>query len=365
MTIGIGGAGGKLALKLDQDALIVNVSEVEMAKLPAKRKILAVMHSAQGQLRGSRKNPRLGQEAFHSIREELLRAGRGNFIFSSTGGGTGNGITSSILQEIAKGEEPALADRTQFALVLPYARLEPTEFVRNTVDFLEGPLSAAVDSGNTGNIVLFSNKLKFESKLTEDEFNDLMIKSLKTFLAIPRKNEELKLLDGHIDIEDFALYSGKSYFNHFTSFDFNPEDSFEKQLNKHLNPLLLPPENPIEALFLLEVPEGGDPRSFYDILDYFSPMDVNPVYSVVENPKLKKPFVTVSMLYSRKPAELVDDFNRVSEEHARAKVRKTVEQYVKLQKLEVNLESEVKKVAKQRGSSESDILVVLKRLGKI
>ncbi len=365
MTIGIGGAGSKLALKLDPDAVVVNVSEVEMGKLPAKRKMLAVMHSSLGQLRGSRKNPRLGEEAFHSIREELLRVSRGNQIFSSTGGGTGNGICSAMLREIAAGPELPLADRTQFLLVLPYARLEPNEFVVNTTEFLEGPLSDAVDSGNTGNIILFANKLKFESKMTEEEFNNLITRSLKTFLAIPRKNEELKLLDGHIDAEDFALFFGKPYFNHFTSFDFNPAEPFAKQLNKHLNPLLLPPENPIEAMFLLEVPEGGDPCAFYDILEHFNPTSVNPVYSVVENPRLKKPFVTVAMLYSRKPAELVEDFNQISEEHARAKVRKTVEQYVRLQKLEVNLETELKKAAKQKGSSENDILVVLKRLGKL
>ncbi|MFA4945372.1 MAG: hypothetical protein WC789_11810 [Lentisphaeria bacterium] len=365
MTIGIGGAGGKLAIKLDQDALLVNVSEVEMGKLPARNKLLAVRHSVQGQLRGSRKNPQIGQDAYFSIREELLRLIRGNLVFSSTGGGTGCGICTALLQEISQGAEPALADRTRFAFVLPYAKQEPAEFVANTTQFLGGPLSEALDSGNTGNLILFSNRLKFESKLAEEEFNELMVTSLRTFLEIPRKNEELRLLDGHIDVEDFNLYTAKPYFNHFTTFEFDPGAPFDRQLAQNLNPLLLPPENPIEAIFLLEVPEGGDPRAFYNILDHFTGKEVTPIYSVVENPRLRKPSVTVSMLYSRKPAELVDDFNRISQEHVKAKVRKTVEQHVQLHRLEVNLEQEVKQLARQRGESDNDILVVLKRIGKL
>jgi hypothetical protein len=258
-----------------------------------------------------------------------------------------------------------LEERTTFVFVLPHAEMEAGEYVKNTTEFLQGPLSEAVDSGNTGNIILMSNRVKFESRMPEDEFNDLLVNSLKTFLAIPHKNDDLKLLDGHIDWEDFNLYRSKPYFNHFTAFDFNPEQEFEKQLDKHLNPLLLAPDNPIEAMFLLEVPEGGDPRSFYDILDYFQKREATPVYSVVENPRLKKPFVTVSMLYSRKPAELVEDFNRITVAHAKTKVRKTLDQYVTLQRLQVNMESEVKKAAKQKGSPEGDILTVLKRIGKL
>jgi len=365
MTIGIGGAGGKLALKLDPSATIVNVSENEMAKLPAERRILAVVHAAQGQLRGSRKNPQIGRQAFQSIREELLSLCRGNLVFSSTGGGTGNGISSRVLEEIAKLEDVALADRTMFAFVLPYAKLEAAEYVVNTTQFLQGPVSEAIDSGTTGNVVFFSNRVKFEQKLGEDEYNSMLLSTLKNFLAVPRKNDELKLLDGHIDYEDFALFRGKPYFNHFTAFEYDRRSNFEHQLEKNLNPLLLPPENPIEALFLLEVPEDGDPREFYDILEYFAELKVTPVYSVVQNPKRKKMFVTVALLYLRKPTELVEDFNRISEEHTKAKVRKSLEQYVQLPKLEVNLESEVKRAGRQQGSSESDILVILRRLGKL
>jgi hypothetical protein len=365
MTIGIGGAGSKLALKLDSQATIVNVSATEMEKLGTERSLLAVVHSAQGQLRGSRKNPRIGREAFQSIKDEMLHLCRGNTVFSSTGGGTGNGICSSLLELVAAETEIPLADRTMFVFVLPYAKLEPSEFVLNTTNFLQGPLSEAIDSGNTGNIVLFSNQVKFENRMTESEYNAKLIESLKVFLAIPRKNDEFRLLDGHIDHEDFALFRGKPYFNHFTAFDYDPEREFEAQLQKNLNPLLLPPENPIEAMFLLEVPEGGDPRPFYEILEYFAPANVAPVYSVVENPKRKRPFVTASLLYSRKPAELVEDFNRISEEHTRAKVRKSLEQHVTLAKLEVNVESETKRFARQRGSSESDILAVLRRIGKL
>lgn len=365
MTLGIGGAGGKLALRLDPDAVVVNVSETEMRKLAAKHTLLAVVHAAQGQLRGSRKDPRIGREAFQSIHQELLHLCRGNLLFSSTGGGTGNGVSASLLEEIAKEQEVRLADRTTFVLVLPYAKLEPAEFTLNTTQFLQGPLSEAIDSGNTGNIILFANQVKFESRLSEEKFNEMLITSLQLFLSVPKKNDDLRLLDGHIDHEDFALYRGKPYFNHWTGFEYDPEKDFANQLKRHLNPLLLAPENPIEALFLVEVPEGGDPRIFYSILEYFAPLRVAPVYSVVENPKRKKPFVTVSMLYSRKPAELVEDFNKISQEHTRAKVQKSVEQYVTLQKLEVNMETEAKKVGKQRGTTESDILAVLRRLGKL
>jgi hypothetical protein len=365
MTIGIGGAGSKLALKLDPKATIVNVSQNEMDKLPAERRLLAVVHAAEGQLRGSRKDPTIGRHAFQSIGDELLHLCRGQTLFSSTGGGTGNGISARLLEEIARLETVALEDRTLFVLVLPYAKLEPAEYVLNTTAFLQGPLSEAIDSGNTGNIVLLSNQVKFESKLTEDEFNGMLISSLRQFLAVPEKNAELELLDGHIDYEDFRLYQGRPYFNHFTGFEIDKRYAFGTLLQKNLNPLLLAPENAIEALFLLEVPEDGDPRDFYDILEYFAGINVTPMYSVVRNARRKKPFVTVSQLYLRKPAELVEDFNRISEEHAKTRVRKSLEQHVQLPKLEVNLESEVKRVGKQRGSSDSDILVILRRLGKL
>ena len=124
------------------------------------------------------------------------------------------------------------------------------------------------------------------------------------------------------------------------------------------------PEAPIEALFLVEVPAGGDPTVFYDVLQYFNDLNVAPVYSVVENPERKLPFITVALLYSRKPAELLADFNKRNEQHAQEKVRKSIEQYVDLPRLDVNLEREAKRAVKQHGSDD-DILQVLKRLGKL
>ncbi len=365
MTIGIGGAGSKIAAKLDANATIVNVSETELNKVEAGRRILAVVHAPRGQFRGSRKNPEIGHDAYLSVKRELLDLAQGNMVISSTGGGTGNGIVAGLLSDLATLASVQPNDKACFALVLPYPNLEPAEYTKNTITFMQTALSEAIDSGNTGNIILFSNLLKFQSRLPEDEYNRMLVDSLRVFLSVPEKNEKLKLLDGHIDFEDFTLFTSRPYFNHFTYFDYDPAESFEKQLNENINPLLLPPEAPIETLFLLEVPTGGDPTSFYDILEFFAATNAPPVYSVVENPAREQPFVTVSLLYSRKPAELLDDFNRISEAHAKAKVRKSVEQHVALPILEVNIEKEAKKVAKQRGGSEDDILVVLKRLGKL
>ena len=365
MTIGIGGAGGKLAMLLDPEATVVNVSETELRKVGATSPILAVVHSARGQLRGSRKSPQIGRDAFQSIKRELLHLIRGNVVVSSTGGGTGKGITASLLDILTAEDDVPTGDRTQFCLILPYAKLEPAEFVDNTVQFLREPLSPAIDSGNTGNIYLFSNQLKFESRLPESAYNQMIVDSLTVFNAVPAKGEQLQLLEGHIDYEDFALFTAKPYFNHYTYFDFDPEVPFDKQLAKNLNPYLLPPDNPIEALFLLELPPGADIAPFYDILEYFAKTNVTPVHGVVENPARKAPFITVSLLYSRKPTELVEDFNRVSQAHTQAKVRKSLEQHVVLPKLGVNLEREAKRAAAQSGAGEGDILAILRRLGKL
>jgi hypothetical protein len=365
MTIGIGGAGTKVASKLDPEATIINVSETELSKVPAAgRRILAVVHDQHGQFKGSRKNPLIGHDAYLSVRRELQEMARGSMVFSSTGGGTGNGIATGLLRDLATRESIPEAEKTSFALILPHAPLEPAEFVRNTIEFLRGPLSEAIDSGNTGNIFLFSNRVKFESRLSEEAFNAMLVDSLRVFLAIPSKNDTLRLLDGHIDPEDFGLFTARPYFNHFTYFDYDPEKSFGKQLSDNINPLLLTPEAPIEALFLVEVPAGGDPTVFYDVLQYFNDLNVAPVYSVVENPERKLPFITVALLYSRKPAELLADFNKRNEQHAQEKVRKSIEQYVDLPRLDVNLEREAKRAVKQHGSDD-DILQVLKRLGKL
>lgn len=366
MTIGIGGAGSKVASKLDTNATMVNVSEVELNKVQGGgRRILASVRAEHGQFRGSRKSREIGHDAYLSIRREIQEIIRGEKVFCSTGGGTGNGIASGILEDLAKQSDVSIADKTFFGIILPYAKLETSEFVSNTIEFLTGPLTDAIDSGNTGNIVLFSNKRKFEEELPEEKYNEMLVSTLKIFLAIPDKNEKYKLLDGHIDHEDFSLYLSKPYFNHFTYFEYPREESFEELLRNNSNSLLLPPEAPIEAMFLLEVPRGGDPTQFYEILKYFAKSNVSPVYSVVENPDIKVPFVTVSLLYSRKPAELVEDFNRISEEHVQAKVQKSIEQYVTLPKLEVNLEAEAKKVVSSRGDGKEDVLATLRRIGKL
>lgn len=365
MTIGIGGAGGKLACELNPDSTIVNVSEAELNKLPSQSRILATVHSARGQMRGSRKDPQIGRDAFFSVKEEMLYRVQGELVFCATGGGTGNGIVTGLLAELSKRERIVPADKTLFALILPYAKLEPAEFVDNTIEFLQGPISEAIDSGNTGNIYLYSNRLKFESRASEAEYNQALLDSLRIYQSVPDKGDEYRLLEGHIDHEDFALYNAKPYFNHYTSFQFDPTGDFEKQFQSNMNPYLLPPENPIEALFLLEVPPKASASPFYDLLEYYSEQNVTPVFGVVENPNIQDYFITVSVLYSRKPMELVEDFNQISHQHTQAKVRKSLEQHVPLPKLQVNLENETKKEAKQRGANDEDVLKVLRRLGKI
>ena len=366
MAIGIGGAGSRLAAKLDPEATLVNVSQTELDKVDGgSARILASVHSLHGQLRGSRKNRDIGHDAYQSVRRQLQELIRGNKVFCSSGGGTGNGITTGILEDIASVNEIPTQDKTFFGIVLPYPDLEPTEFVDNTIQFLSDPLSKAIAIGNTGNVVLFSNKVKFEAELSEENYNEMLVESLKVFLAIPDKNDDLKLLDGHIDHEDFALYLSKPYFNHFCYFDYDPDEDFGKQLEANYNKFLLLPDAPIEAMFLLEIPKGGDPTCFYEILRYFAKSDVAPVYSVVENPEIDEPFITVSLLYSRMPDELVDDFCAISQRHAHAKVRKTMEQFRELQKLDVNMEKEAMKVAKENGNVQSDILDALRRIGKL
>ena len=366
MALGIGGAGSKLAHTLDASATIVNVSQTELSKIPCEKRVLAVVHSNTGQLRGSRKSPQIGRDAFQSVKRELLHLIPGDDVISSTGGGTGNGITASILEELYRQEDIDTNDKTNFILILPYANLESAEFVDNTTTFLQEPLSRAIDSGNTGNIFLVSNQVKFESRLTEGAYNKMLADSFKTFRTIPEKGETFELLDGHIDHEDFALFTSRPYFNHFTYFDYNPDESFESQFNDNLNPFLLKPAVPIEALFLLELPPRYDSGCFYEILQHFADNAVTPTYSVLENPRLEKPFITVSVLYSRKPTELVEDFNRISHEHTQAKIRKSLEQHVSLPTLEVNLEKEAKQAAAESGGgNDEDILNVLRRLGKI
>jgi len=369
MTLGIGGAGCKIAAKLDSEAILVNVSQTELDKVPGgSRRIIPGLRSERGQFKGARKDPRLGHDAYQSVRRELNALVKGNKVFSSTGGGTGTGIVSGILEDLTRLDNIETEDRTFFGLVLPYAELESDEFVKNTSTFVSGPLATAIESGVTGNVVLFSNKKKFKEKIGEDKYNDELVKSLKVLLAVPDKNVELKLLEGHIDPEDFALFLAKPYFNHFCYFNYDASKSFAEQLEANANPYLIEPEAAIEAMFLLEVPSndnsGAYPNGFYEIVKCFDSMGVSPIYSVVENPAIDKPFITVSLLYSRLPKELVADMNKIAQEHAQTKVNKTLEQNVSLDKLEVNLESQARTAAKKRGD-EDDVLAVLKRIGKL
>ena len=365
MIIGIGGAGGKLAAGLSKEATVINVSEVEMHKLGLANSILAYTNNEKGQLVGSKKDPNIGKTAFNSVRGQLLDIIKGNAIITSSGGGTGNGITSQVLSYISSLEKVSDINRTQFIIILPYAKKEPSEYVNNTIEFLQGPLWKGVDSTNTGNTFLFSNKCKYEGRMAEKDFNELICSSLATLNSIPEKGDKYELLEGHIDKEDFEAYKAKSFFNYFTDFEYNPDRYFDEQMEENYNELMLRPDVPIEALFLLEVPEGYDHRVFYNILDHFDAQKVTPIYSVVRNPNIDKPHITVSLLYSRKPAELVDDYNRVAEETTREKIKKSIDQSPKLERVAVNMETKAEEVAREEGTEASEIKNILKRLGKI
>ena len=212
---------------------------------------------------------------------------------------------------------------------------------------------------------LFSNKLKFEERMSEKDFNEMICNSFKKFNSIPEKGDKYELLEGHIDREDFEAYKSKSFFNYFTDFDYSPERYFDEQLEENYNELMLRPDVPIEALFLLEVPEDYDHTIFYNILDHFESQKVTPIYSVVRNANITKPHITLSLLYSRKPAELVDDYNRTAEETTRAKIKKSIDQSIKMEKVAVNLNTKAEEVAEQEGTEASEIKQILKRLGKL
>ena len=372
-VIGIGGAGGKLAAKMDAEhAILVNVSETELEKVSGGGEhIVAPVQSTAGQFRGSRKDPLIGHDAYNTIRRRMQDIISGSIIFSSTGGGTGNGITTGILEDIIARDESLessngipINEKTMFALVLPDYEQE-SNYVENSIDFMSNPVANAIDKGSTGNIMLFSNKLKFDDQIGEDAYNQMIVDSLNVFMAIPEKNTNLKLLELHIDHEDFTANISKPYFNHFCYFDYDSSKDFGTQLSANWNKLLLPPEEPIEAMFLLEVPSGMDHTIFYKILPYFEKKKVTPFYSVVENPSLQRPFITVSLLYSRKPLELIDEFNKVNQEVKDAKVSKSLDQHVVLQKLDVDMKNEAKRASKEKGLNAEEVLTALKRINKL
>lgn len=365
MSIGIGGAGSKLASLMNaEQATIVNVSQTELDKVDAGSKILAVAHSSRGRFNGAGKNPEVGRAAHASVSDKLCELIKGDVVFTSSGGGTGNGITSLLLDRVAGLDEVTLSDKTVFSVLLPYVERESEEFVQNTVDFLMGPIARAIDSGNTGNIILFSNKLKFEGRIAEHDYNTMMIGGLNNFLSIPFKGDQMELLDGHVDHEDFRVYISKPYFNHFCQFEYTPDRPFDDLLKENVNQLLLPPEQPIEAMFLLEVPAREQATYFYNILDYFADDNVTPSYGVVLNPDIEKPVLTMSLLYSRKPKELVHDFSEQVERITKKKLKKTISQFVTLEERRVDVEDEVRKIEEQDESGRS-VLEVLGRLKKL
>ena len=372
-VIGIGGAGGKLAAKMDAEhAILVNVSETELEKVAGGGEhIVAPVQSTAGQFRGSRKDPIIGHDAYNTIRRRIQDIIGGSIVFSSTGGGTGNGITTGILEDIIARDDSLessngipINEKTMFALILPDYEQE-SNYVENSIDFMSNPVANAIDKGSTGNIMLFSNKMKFDDQIGEDAYNQMIVDSLNVFMAIPEKNTNFKLLELHIDHEDFTAYTAKPYFNHFCYFDYDAGKDFGSQLTANWNKLLLPPEEPIEAMFLLEVPSGVDHTIFYKILPYFEKKKVTPIYSVVENPSLQRPFITVSQLYSRKPLELIDEFNKVNQEVKDAKVFKSLEQHVVLQKLDVDMKNEAKRASKEKGLNAEEVLTALKRINKL
>ena len=314
-VIGIGGAGGKIAAKMDDSAILVNVSRIELRRSRVGVSASSPCSIDPGSVSQSRKDRDWSRRHLRSP-SSSGHCCRG-MVFSSTGGGTGNGITTGILQGISniddelgnQGSTIPVQDRTFFCLILPYDGMESAEYVNNSIDFMTGPLADVIDKGCTGNIVLFSNKTKFTEKIAEEQYNEMIVNSLKVFMSIPDKNENMKLLESHIDHEDFTAFIAKPFFNHFNYFDYDPSKSFGNQLKANSNPLLLEAEEPIEAMFLLEVPSGQDHTIFYDIVKYFVDCKIPPVYSVVENPDLTKPFYGISFVFSE-THELLDDFNK-------------------------------------------------------
>ncbi|MCA9522332.1 MAG: hypothetical protein KC609_15230 [Myxococcales bacterium] len=366
MLIGIGGAGSKLSSTFDGGSnVVINISEAELNKAKAAQRILAVVHSGRGKREGAKKNPEIGKTAFISIKDQLEDMVRGNTVITSTGGGTGMGITWKVLESIAQKDDVPEEEKTTFILVLPYADREPSEYVDNTIQFISQPVSWAIDSGNTGNVFLVSNKEKFVNRMTEAEFNGLIARRFNAFFQIPAKCEEHASLEGHIDREDFSLYLSKPYFNYFVDFDYEHKKPLDEQLASNTNRLMLEPDTPLEAMFLLEVPNHADERMFYDVLDHFESRNVVPIYAVVRNPNLQVPHLTLSLLYARKPHDLVNDFIRISEKRTRDKIRKSIEQHGTFGPKKVNLEQEAMKEAMKAGKKEDEVISVLKRIGKL
>ena len=259
LFIGLGGAGSKLVSNFSKRSIAVNVSNKELEKVDVEKKILAFASSAKGQLGGSRKNPEIGKRAFDGIQEELLAVTSGNTIISSSGGGSGSGICSKLLDQIASKKSVAEEEKVSFIVILPSVR-EAQEYTENSIIFLKNHLFPALKSANTGNVFLLSNDWKFQQQISESQYNETIKESLNNFYAIVDKSDHLPTIEGHIDREDFFHFSRKSFYNHFTCFEIDIDKDFAKQLEGHYNPLMFIPSKKedwmIEVLFLLELPEG-------------------------------------------------------------------------------------------------------------
>ena len=113
MTVGIGGAGCKIAAKLDEDAVLVNVSETELNKVPGGgRRILAGLRAGRGQFKGSRKDREIGLDAYLSVKRELLETDQGKYGVQLNRRRYRKRITSGILQDLTKEENIATEDKT-------------------------------------------------------------------------------------------------------------------------------------------------------------------------------------------------------------------------------------------------------------
>ena len=74
MAIGIGGAGCKIASKLDPEAILVNVSEAEMTQVTSGgQRLLDPLHFEEGSRVGQHLY-RLGEAAGHPVEQDFLHA---------------------------------------------------------------------------------------------------------------------------------------------------------------------------------------------------------------------------------------------------------------------------------------------------
>ena len=104
---------------------------------------------------------------------------------------------------------------------------------------------------------------------------------------------------------------------------------------------------------------------FYDILDYFATDNIAPVYGIVHNPELETPQITISLLYSRKPREIVEDFKHISDKYTKNRIKKSLEQHIVLQNHKLDKINEARRLVEESGNNTGDVLGFLKRIGKL